>query len=207
MTTVKLCGMRTLEHARAAVELGAEYVGFVLAPARRQVTPALVREITTALGPGRARYVGLFVNADPEDVRRVAAYAGLDAVQLCGAESPEQVRAVGLPAYKVVHVRPDADALADAERYAEVAETIVLDAYSAAAAGGTGRTFDWGQATAVARRYPVMLAGGLTPENVVKAVRTVAPMAVDVSSGIETDGTKDREKMRAFVSAAREVER
>lgn len=207
MTAVKLCGMRTLEHARAAVDLGAEYVGFVLAPARRKVTPALVREITSALGPGRARYVGLFVGADPEEVRRVAAYAGLDVVQLCGAETPAQVRAMGLPAYKVVHVRPDVDALAEAERYAEVAETIVLDAYSAGAAGGTGRTFDWSQATAVARRYPVMLAGGLTAENVADAVRTVAPTAVDVSSGIETAGAKDLEKMRAFVAAAREVGR
>ncbi len=203
MTQVKLCGIRTLSHARAAVDAGAEYLGFVLAPGRRQVSPDAVREIVTELGPSRARYVGVFVNADPDEARRVAIYAGLDVVQLSGSESPDHVVRVGVPAFKVVHVRPEADLQAEVERYAGVAEMVMLDTYRATAAGGTGEAFDWSAAGQVAARYPVMVAGGLRPDNVAEAIRAVLPAAVDVSSGIETGGEKDPAKMQAFVAAVR----
>lgn len=203
MTQVKLCGIRTLSHARAAVDAGAEYLGFMLAPSRRQVSPEAVREIIAELGPSRARYVGVFVNADPDEARRVAIYAGLDVVQLSGSESPDDVVRVGVPAFKVVHVRPEADLQAEVERYAGVAEMVLLDTYSATAAGGTGEAFDWSAAGDVAARYPVMVAGGLRPDNVAEAIRAVRPAAVDVSSGIETEGEKDPAKMQAFVAAVR----
>ncbi len=206
MTQVKLCGIRTLEHARAAVEAGADYVSFVLAPGyRRRVAPEVVREITSTLGRGRTRYVGVFVDPDPEEARRVARYAGLDLVQLSGDESVDDLRAVGMPALKAVHVRSEANLLAHVEKYAGVAEMVVLDTHNPAARGGTGEKFDWRLATKAAREYPVMLAGGLTPENVREAIEIVVPKAVDVSSGIETDGEKDPTKIAAFVSAAREV--
>lgn len=205
MTAVKLCGMRSLDHARAAVDTGAEYLGFVLASGyRRTLTPEAVREIITVLGPGRARYVGVFVDPDPTEARDIARYAGLDLVQLSGRESPEVARAVGLPVIKVVHVN-GADPISEVARFAEVAAMVALDAGRTDAPGGTGETFDWSLVLEVARRYPVMLAGGLTPENVAAAIRVVSPAAVDVSSGIETEGTKDLEKIRAFVAAAREV--
>ena len=201
---VKLCGIRTLEHARAAVDLGVEYVSFILAPGyRRTVPPELVREITASLGPGAARYVGVFVDPDPAEAGRIARYAGLDLVQLAGDERPEDVRAVGVPAFKVVHVLAGADPLPEVERYAEVAEMVVLDTHSAAGRGGTGTAFPWALARAAAHRYPVMLAGGLHAGNVAEAIRVVGPRAVDVSSGIESVGTKDPEKMAAFVRAAR----
>ncbi len=204
--TVKLCGIRTLEHARAAVEAGAEYLGFVLAPGyRRHVAPEVVREITSALGRGRARYVGVFVDPDPEEARRVALYAGLDLVQLSGQESPADVRAVGVEALKVVHVAAEGNVLPEVERYAEVARMVVLDAYKAGSAGGNGQAFEWSLAAEVTGRYPVMLAGGLTPETVAAAIAAVRPAGVDVSSGIETEGVKDPEKMRAFVEAVREA--
>ncbi len=206
MTQVKLCGIRTLEHARAAVEAGVNYIGFVLAPGyRRRVAPEVVREITSTLGRGKTRYVGVFVDPDPEEAGHVARYAGLDLVQLSGDESVDDLRAVGMPVLKVVHVRSETDLLARVERYADVAEMVVLDTHNPTARGGTGETFDWRLATRAAREYPVMLAGGLTPENVREAIEVVAPKAVDVSSGIETDGEKDPTKIAAFVRAAREV--
>ena len=205
MTAVKLCGMRSLDHARAAVDAGAEYLGFVLASGyRRTLTPEAVREIITALTPGRAHYVGVFVDPDPTEARDIARYAGLDLVQLSGRESPEVARAVGLPVIKVVHVN-GTDPILEVARYAEVAVLVALDTGGAGAPGGTGEVFGWPLAVEAARRYPVMLAGGLTPENVAAAIRVVSPAAVDVSSGIETEGTKDLEKIRAFVAAAREV--
>lgn len=204
--SVKLCGIRTLAAASAAVEAGAEYLGFVLAPGyRRQVSPETVREITRALGRKRARYVGVFVDPDPLEARGVAEYAGLDLVQLSGHESPEVVRSVGVPVLKVVHVSEGTNVLSQVARYAEVAELVGLDAYTRGNAGGTGSAFDWPLAVEAAERYPVMLAGGLTPENVGAAIRAVRPAAVDVSSGIETEGAKDPVKIRAFVEAVREA--
>lgn len=206
MIETKLCGMRTLEAARAAVAAGADYIGFILAPGyRRQVSPDTVREITTALGKGRARYVGVFVDPAAEEARRIACYAGLDVVQLSGRETPAEVRAVRMPVLKVVHVTPERDPLPEVERYVEVAEMVSLDAYHPVEAGGGGRTFSWSLAVQVAREYPVMLAGGLTPDNVLEAIHEVGPRAVDVSSGVETDGQKDPAKIAAFVRAVREA--
>lgn len=203
MTQVKLCGIRTLSHARAAVDAGAEYLGFMLAPSRRQVSPDAVREIIKELGRARARYVGVFVDPDPDEARRVAVHLGLDVVQLSGSEKPEDVARIGVPVFKVVHVRPESDLEAEIERYADVAEMLLLDTYRAAAAGGTGEAFEWSSAVEVAARYPVMVAGGLRPDNVAEAIRTVRPAGVDVSSGIETQGEKDPARMRAFVAAVR----
>ena len=205
MTEVKLCGMRTLRDARAAVDAGAEYVGFVLAPGyRRRIAPAAAREITASLGRGRARYVGVFVDSDPEEAGRIAAYAGLELVQLSGHESVEEIRAVGVPVIKAVHVRADVDPLPEVRRYAEVAHTVLLDTYQGTAAGGTGESFDWGLAAHAAREHRVMLAGGLTPHNVRDAIAAVGPAVVDVSSGIESNGEKDAVKIGAFVRAVRE---
>ena len=205
MTAVKLCCMRTLNHARAAVDAGAEYVGFLLAPGyRRTVAPDAVREIITALGPSSTRYVGVFVDPDPVEAQDIARYVGLDVVQLSGRETPQVARAMGLPVIKVVHIDGE-DPLAEVERYAETGAMVALDSGHTGAPGGTGEVFDWSLAVEAARRYPVMLAGGLTPVNVAAAIREVAPEVVDVSSGIETDGVKDPEKIRAFVAAAREA--
>lgn len=207
MTEVKLCGMRTLDQARAAVSAGAEYIGFVLAPARRQVTPETACEIASSLDRATTRCVGVFVNPDPEEAGKLARGAGLDIVQLSGEETVEDVQRIGLPVFKVVHVAPGEDPRPRVERFAAVADMVILDTYSPAVPGGTGRAFDWSLATQLAREYPLMLAGGLTPRNVGNAIEIVGPRAVDVSSGIETDGEKDPAKIAAFVRAVREVQR
>lgn len=203
-----MCGLRSLDGAREALGAGAQWLGFVLAPGyRRTVAPGEAREIVAALGRGRVRYVGVFVDPDPEEAGRLARWAGLDLVQLSGRESPEDVRAVGLPALKAVHVRRDEDPTPQVERYAAVAELVLLDSYSRGAAGGTGERFPWALAARAARDFPVMLAGGLTPGNVAEAIAAVGPHAVDVSSGVETDGEKDPEKIAAFARAVREAGR
>lgn len=202
---IKMCGIRSLEQARAAIQAGADYVGFVFAAGRRQVTPRLAREIVRALDRDGTRFVGVFVNPDPLWARSVATQVGLDIVQLSGQETPAEVEAIGLPVFKAVHVGPFSDPLEEAERFAEAAEIILLDTHDKDRAGGTGRAFDWSLAKQASRSFPVMLAGGLTAANVGTAVRSVRPKVVDVSSGIETGGVKDPDKIAAFAEAVGKI--
>ena len=215
MTAVKICGVRRLSDALTAAAAGADYVGLVFVPGRRRrISPAAARIITDGLRAGGAdapQSVGLFGDQPLAEVLDVIAAAGLDWVQLCGAESLEYCRQAQLRAgvIKVLHV-PDG---ADADRIAAIGQAI--DAYAAAGCivtldsqvagrhGGTGQAFDWRIAAqlAVGRRF--LLAGGLTPENVADAVATAHPWGVDVSSGVETGGAQDAAKIRQFVARAR----
>lgn len=200
---VKVCGLRRRADFEAAVEAGADFVGFVFAPSRRQVTPAQVRAIGAGFGGrGRPLLVGVFVNPDPAELEAVIAYCRLDRVQLSGNEPPELCRRVPVPVWKTIHLAgPESLDLAD--RYAGLVEFLHLDAYVPGRYGGTGTRPDWALAAGLARTYPVILAGGLTPETVGPAVEVVRPAGVDVSSGVETDGRKDPAKVRAFVQRAR----
>ncbi len=222
--TVKICGVRTVHHARIAAEAGADFVGLVFAPSRRQVTSAEAREITSATYTRRPRFVGVFVNADPDEVACVAGAARLDLAQLSGSESPEECARLRVPYIKVAHVRVGMtadDVLHIIDQYPD-AVGFVLDAMGGAQLlykgggsegegdspwGGTGATIDWSLAAEVARRAdkPVTLAGGLRPETVSEAVRIGRPWGVDVSSGVETGGVKDDEKIRAFIDAVKGV--
>ena len=156
----------------------------------------------------RPLITGVFADQTAEEVNDIADAAGLDFVQLSGGESPEFVRKIARPVIKVLHVAPGDDAR-DLWDHAgdHLSAAVLLDTAKPGQLGGTGETFDWDIAADTAARLPFMLAGGLNPENVAAAVTRVRPWAVDVSSGVETDGVKDVEKIRAFIRAVKEADR
>jgi len=196
---VKICGITNLDDALAAAEAGADALGFVFAPSPRQVTAeqaaAIIREL-----PPFITTVGLVVDQDP---RPILEACPVDVVQFHGAESPERVRALGRRALKAFRVRETAD-LEPLAEYGS-ASAFLLDAYVPGVAGGTGHRFPWSLAVE-AKRFgkPVIVAGGLTPDNVAHCVDTTNPAGVDVSTGVEAaPGKKDRAKLRDFIAAAR----
>ncbi len=223
-TLVKICGLREMASVNAAVEAGADFIGVVFAESPRRATLAQARAIRSRLGPrvevldataeavtaarrsaGQPLLVGVFADQPPEEMNRIAQAADLDLVQLSGGEDPVLVARLVRPALRAVHVGADDTPERVLARARAARAILLLDTRDAARRGGTGRTFDWRIATAVARQAPLMLAGGLTPATVGDAVRTVRPWAVDVSSGVETDGAKDVAKIRAFIDAVRTV--
>ena len=200
MTRVKVCGITNLEDALAALEAGADMLGFNFYPrSPRYVSPLEARKIIERL-PAGVSCVGVFVN-EPADVERIAREAGLGAVQLHGDETPEYCRSLhGLTTIKALRVGADYN-VESAAAYGT--DAVLLDAYVAGSRGGTGHTFDWALATLTRERVPrLFLAGGLNPDNVSAAVAAVRPYAVDVCSGVETSpGRKSPELMRRFVKA------
>ncbi len=198
---VKICGLTNLDDALAAVDAGADGLGFILVPGTpRYVTPAAVANIIAGLPPFVAK-VGVFVDEPLEQVQSVLAECGLDLIQLHGRESPEYCAALCPRAIKSFRVR-NAESLARLAEYRVAA--YLLDTYLPGQAGGTGQVFDWGLARQAAAHGRIILAGGLTPQNVGEAVRAVRPYAVDVSSGVEASpGRKDQGKLRAFVRVAK----
>lgn len=164
--------------------------------------------IDDALARWRPLIVGVFADQEVADANEIADAAGLELIQLSGGEDETFVRAIQAPVMQAIHVRPEttAEDVVDAA-VPGAAAGVMLDTGSSAARGGTGETFDWSVAAEVQERLPLMLAGGLSPENVGEAIAAVHPWAVDVSSGVETNGTKDIEKVRAFTRAARSAER
>ncbi len=200
---VKICGITRVEDGLAAAEAGADAIGMVFADSPRRVTPEQARAIAKALPPF-IKVVGLFVNAPAAQVREVLGQVPLDLIQFHGAETPEDCRLYGRPYIKAIRMADGVDVVSEAGRYPD-AGGILLDAYDPQAAGGTGTTFSW---TRVPRDLgrPVILAGGLTPENVAEAIRVARPYAVDVSSGVEQGkGIKDAAKIAAFIRNAQYV--
>ena len=201
MTRVKFCGLTHRDDVTEAVESGADALGFVFyESSARYVTPKQASELTRIV-PAFITRVGLFVDADAALVKGIFHHAGLNLVQYHGNESSEFCDSVGLPYIKAFRVRPGINILAEMERYPN-ALGFLLDAYVEGRPGGTGERFDWGLIPKTDRT--IILAGGLTPENAKDAIECVAPWALDVSGGIETEpGRKDPDKMRRFVSACR----
>lgn len=202
---VKICGLTNVHDAQAAVEAGARTLGFVFHPlSRRAVTPQEAREIIRGLPP-EVNCVGVMVDQPPGCAQAIADLAGLTAIQWHGHEPDEWLRATNVPAIKAISVR-DAGDLRRLQTYPS-AEAFLVDAWSPAAAGGTGVAWDWSLASELPLLMrPLVLAGGLTPENVAAAIRRVRPSAVDVSSGVEVlPGRKDHEKVRRFVATAMEA--
>ena len=224
MALVKICGLREPAHALAAAEAGADFIGLVFAESRRRVSVDQALAIARALGEPlaaagggvehieallqrkRPLVVGVFADADAETVNRTAEAAGLELVQLSGDEPWDLCGQLSLPILKAVKVR-DGTSVEEIIAALRPGAVPLLDTDVEGALGGTGRPFDWVVAAGVARRFPIVLAGGLTPENVGEAVRRVRPWGVDVSSGVETNGVKDVEKICAFVAAVREASR
>ncbi len=199
---IKICGITDIATALAAAEMGADAIGLVFAPSRRQVNVEAARAIADAAPPFLAK-VGVFVDEDPARVDAIAAACGLDVVQLHGHESPQVCAASSRPVVKAIRVA-DASSLEQIGAYRVAA--FLLDSDVLGVAGGSGRSFDWTLAASAARSARIILAGGLTPENVQDALNCVRPFGVDVSSGVETGGRKDPEKMRTFIGRVRDWE-
>jgi phosphoribosylanthranilate isomerase len=201
MVKVKICGITSLDDALHACACGADALGFVFyEKSPRCIAPetagAIIRELPPFVTP-----VGLFVNEEPQRIRAIADVCGLDVIQLHGDEDPADCDFSPRRVVKALRVR-DAASLARHNDF--TVSALLLDAWVPGAYGGTGATFNWELAAAIARQRSVILAGGLTAENVAAAVRAVGPYAVDVSSGVEcAPGRKDHEQVAAFIAAAK----
>ncbi|MHB1512755.1 MAG: phosphoribosylanthranilate isomerase [Acidiferrobacter sp.] len=201
-TRVKICGITSPADAQAAAAAGADAIGLVFyAPSPRAVDIDAACAIVAALPPFVTR-VGLFVDAAPEEIERVLLNVALDVLQFHGRETPEDCGRYGRPYLKAIAMGEGVDLHAAEVRYA-AAQGLLVDTYQKGRPGGTGRAFDWGLVPAGLAK-PLILAGGLTPENVGEAIARVGPYAVDVSGGVESaPGIKDERRMRAFCRRAR----
>ena len=207
-TRVKICGITARQDGLAAVDAGADMIGFNFYPkSKRYITPEACWRIVSALTQyaSRITLVGVFVNASRAEIEAIADDCHLDLVQLSGDEPPEFLRALGPSALKGIRPASLEEAQTDAARFVRSASpTLLVDAYRPGEYGGTGHTGDWELARALAEQYPILLAGGLNPDNVAAAVAQVRPWGVDVASGVESSpGKKDAQKMAAFISAVR----
>jgi phosphoribosylanthranilate isomerase len=215
MTRIKICGIKNEEQAIAAAKAGADFIGLVFAPGPRQVTPETAAKIVAALKKEKPTIeaVGVFVNTDAGEVERIAEDCHLDRIQLSGDEPWEYCRDLDRPIIKAMRVsrnEPSERILRDIEYGMKILNghdvMLLLDTKSKEKYGGTGEAFDWDSARPIARRFPVIIAGGLTPANVSRAIKKISPWGVDVSTGVETGGAKDVKKIRKFIAAVRQTD-
>jgi len=201
---VKICGITRLQDLHAACNAGADALGFVFyEKSPRKVSVETAAELVRALPPF-VQSVGLFVNADPAFIQRVLDAVPLDLLQFHGDETPADCARYGRPYIKAVRVNQDTDLLKCAADF-NAARGLLLDAYVPGVPGGTGERFDWSLIPADLAK-PVILSGGLMPDNVAEAVERVHPWAVDVSSGVEVSkGIKDAHKIAQFIAKAKEA--
>lgn len=206
-TRVKICGITRRDDAELAVELGAAALGFnFYPPSPRYIAPESAREIASRIGPF-VMTVGVYADeTDDEQVAGVARRAGVRAVQLHGPKFPSADGALrDFPLIRAVPVKPGFE---PAELSELKAAAFLLDSFDPVLHGGTGKSFDWSVAREAKRYAPIILAGGLTPENVAQAIREIRPFAVDVASGVEASpGVKDPAKLRAFFAAVTKADR
>ena len=234
MTKVKICGIKSLADALAAIEAGADYLGFNFYPRSvRFIEQQACAEITSTLKKEyqHVKLVGVFVNSSIAEVEDVLNTCSLHLAQLHGDETPEMVASFEGKAFKAIRlsadsetdsrtitdfaIRQSADSETDSRTITDFAKTrqgvgpaLLVDAAVKGLYGGSGVTADWNSAAELAKKYPLLLAGGLTPENVVEAVRQVRPWGVDVASGVESaPGEKDPSRMKAFVRAVQSENR
>jgi phosphoribosylanthranilate isomerase len=209
---VKICGITSIDDARDAIAAGADLLGFNFYPkSSRYLAPEQARDIAAHLrrsDGSRPLLVGVFVNSPLEEMRSILEIAQIDLAQLHGDEPVHMLEQLNGRGFKALRPTSEMEAQIDAEWFAPYgpnAPVLLVDAYRKEQYGGTGQTADWTIATRLAQRYPILLAGGLTPENVAEAVRQVRPWGVDVASGVEVaPGRKDAAKMRAFVERVSE---
>ncbi len=212
MTRVKICGIKEPSQAVAAAGAGADYIGIVMAPSKRQVDIEQAKAIVAAVKGSQTLSVGVFVNMPSAEINRIAKYCNFDRIQLSGDESWEYVRELHRPAIKAVKVSKEhtgdrlLNELSGGYKKADYYFLPLLDCAVNGSYGGSGKAFDWSIAKVAAGKYRFVLAGGLTPENVGEAIASARPWGVDVSSGVETNGAKDIEKIKRFISTVRRID-
>lgn len=209
---IKICGLSEIDSTLAASRAGADFLGLIFAASPRQVSPEQALPIieTVRALPDPPEIVGVFADLPSDEVNRIAAYCRLDRVQLSGNETWDYCREIEKPVIKVIHV---SDSQPPGEMLDEIATghnllpedrfICLLDTHTGKVYGGSGQTFNWHLAREVSSSFPVMVAGGLSPDNVAQLVAEVNPWGVDVSSGVETAGKKDISKIKAFIGAVR----
>jgi phosphoribosylanthranilate isomerase len=212
---VKICGLREPEHAAAAIAAGADLIGFIFAPARRQITAAKARtciDAARSAAPERtALAVGVFVDAPVSEMMRIAEESGIDVIQLHGDEPPEFLAQLSVPVVKVFRPRPGTrptGVLTDINHYRSSPSPplgILVDGYTEGDSGGSGVRADWTLAEEISATLPILLGGGLDSLNVGAAIRQVRPLGVDVSSGVEIDGVKSADRIEEFIRVARQA--
>jgi phosphoribosylanthranilate isomerase len=222
MTKIKICGIKTLPDALAAIQAGADMLGFNFYPkSPRYIEAAACAEITSVLREKHPAItlVGVFVNSSVSEIRNTLATAHLHLAQLHGDETPEMLAELGPLAFKAIRLPSSVSiresVIESVVKSASIRESVtesvnhpalLLDSSAPGLYGGSGLTTDWNAAAQIAKQFPILLAGGLTPENVAEAVRQVNPWGVDVASGIESaPGVKDPVKMQGFVKAVRDI--
>ncbi|MYB47773.1 MAG: phosphoribosylanthranilate isomerase [Dehalococcoidia bacterium] len=218
MTRFKICGLRDVDSALVSADAGAAFLGLnFVHGVRRRITldqgRLIVSRVVNELGKDSPGLVGLFADQHIDEVNGIIDACELDYAQLCGSEKPDYWDQIRAKVIKQVKVKPlgsgqetvDA-ALAQIKGVVSCGNIPLLDTYKRGHLGGTGHAFDWDIAAHLSRDYDVVLAGGLTPDNVATAIRQVDPWMVDVSSGVETDGVKDHAKIRAFAEAVKSAE-
>mgnify|MGYP001770566118 FL=1 len=201
---VKICGITDVETALFAAECGADAIGMVFANSKRRVSLKKAKEISKSL-PKSVWKIGVFVNEDPEIVRNIAKEADLDFVQLHGEETPEYAKSLGVPVIKAFGLSKEAN---EREMADFPASYLLVDSPKGAYYGGNGKTFDWSLIEEKRlKKENLIIAGGLNPENVQQAIQAIQPFGVDVSSGVETEGRKDRRKIKLFIDEAKGVQK
>jgi len=217
MTKVKICGISKVENAQAAVDAGADFVGIVFEPnSRRCVGTEEAKKIIESTEMGNrtemVQWVGVFANQSVEEVNRIVEHCGIDVVQLSGKESPEYCAQMIRPVVKVIHIGLDANQVSLTEIRDNIASyetagcAYMLDTFKKGILGGTGQVFNWDIAKVLSEERLLFLAGGLNTDNVSEAIFKVRPWALDVSSGVESDGQKDSDKIHSFIKKIRQID-
>jgi phosphoribosylanthranilate isomerase len=215
MTKIKICGITQVEDAVAATVAGADFLGLVFAPSKRRINMETGLQITAVIRSidKRPLVAGVFVNLPASEVNETARYCRLDYVQLSGNEDWDYCKDIDFPVIKVIHINDGCNSEqvikeigAGYKAFLKHKPVILLDTGKGNYFGGTGQTFDWNLAEEIAVAYPVIVAGGLSPDNVNQLIKTARPWGVDVSSGVETNGTKDVGKIRSFIDTVRKTE-
>jgi len=205
MVKVKICGITNLDDALAAVDQGADALGFVFfKKSPRYISPSNAKAIIKKLSPFIST-VGVFVNEDKKNMEKIAAHAKINIIQLHGDETPSVCKLTGYKVIKAIRVK-SLESLEPLSKYKDKVSAFLLDTYTPETLGGTGQIFNWDIAVEAKQFGRIILAGGLTPENVEQAIRRVHPYAVDVNSGVEAEkGRKDQDKIKLFIERAKSV--
>ncbi|MFC2002322.1 phosphoribosylanthranilate isomerase [Chloroflexota bacterium] len=215
MTRVKICGIKEEAHALAATEAGADFIGLVFAPSQRRVTPAQAEKIAAAVkhSGSATELVGVFVNMPASEVNQIADFCHLDRVQLSGDEPWEYCMDITRPIIKAIRVSKQAQSsgiysalTAGTKALSNKKHVYLLDSHIKGRYGGTGKVFNWRLARQAAEEFPLIIAGGLTPENVAQVIKMVKPWGVDTSSGVEVGRIKHTARIRAFIKAVRRAD-